>query len=115
MNSLPDGAPTLLPAEEEEALGDPSFELWVRDGEPVVSGSYFLHPPLRAAEAHWDPADPHRLLVRADDGSDWFAADVALSGSVNVVLHPVGGSHPAFKAAAAARSAAAQTDTAAEH
>jgi len=106
MSSQPEGVPTLLP-EEEEVLGDPSFELWVRDGEPVVSGSYFLHPPLRATEAHWDPTDRHRLLVRADDGSEWFAADVSLSGSVNVVLHPVAGSHPAFRAAAAARSAAA--------
>lgn len=113
MSSQPDGVPTLLP-EEEEVLGDPSFELCVRDGEPVVSGSYFLHPPLRATEAHWDPADPHRLLVRADDGSDWVATGVPLSGSVNVVLQPVGGSHPAFKAAAAARSAAAQSDAAAE-
>lgn len=108
MSSQHEGTPTSLPDEEEEVLGDPSFELWVRDGEPVVSGSYFLHPPLRAVEAHWDPGDEHRLLVRADDGSDWFADGVPAAGSVTVVLQPAGGSHPAFRAAAAAQAAAAQ-------
>jgi hypothetical protein len=95
MSSPAEGVPTLL-HEEEEVLGDPSFELRVRDGEPVVSGSYFLHPPLRAVDARWDASDPHRILVRADDGSEWFAADVPHAGSVNVVLRPVGGTHPAF-------------------
>jgi hypothetical protein len=109
MSSPAEGVPTLLP-EEDEVLGDPSFELWVRDGDPVVSGSYFLHPPLRAVDARWDPTDRHRVLVRADDGSEWFAIDVPLSGSVTVVLHPVAGSHPAFRAAAAARAAAAGAD-----
>jgi hypothetical protein len=106
MSSPAEGVPTLL-HEEEEVLGDPSFELWVRDGEPVVSGSYFLHPPLRAVDAQWDPRDPHRILVRADDGTDWFATGIPLTGSVNVVLHPVGGSHPAFRAARLAAEAAA--------
>jgi hypothetical protein len=105
MSSPAEGIPTLL-HEEEEILGDPSFELWVRDGEPVVSGSYFLHPPLRAVEARWDARDPHRILVRADDGTDWFAAGMPLTGSVNVVLHPVSGSHPAFRAHFAAQAAA---------
>jgi hypothetical protein len=105
MSSPAEGIPTLL-HEEEEILGDPSFELWVRDGEPVVSGSYFLHPPLRAVEAQWDARDPHRILVRADDGTDWFAAGIPLTGSVNVVLHPVSGSHPAFRAHFAAQAAA---------
>jgi hypothetical protein len=109
MSSQAEGVPTLLP-EEEEVLGDPSFELWVRNGKPVVSGSYFLHPPLRAVDARWDPADRHRVLVRADDGSEWFATDVPLTGSVTVVLRPVSGSHPAFRAAAAARAAAADAD-----
>jgi hypothetical protein len=106
MSSPAEGVPTLL-HEEEEVLGDPSFELWVRDGRPVVSGSYFLHPPLRAVDAQWDRRDPHRILVRADDGSEWFATDIPLTGSVNVVLHPVAGSHPAFRAARLAAEAAA--------
>jgi hypothetical protein len=104
MSSPAEGVPSLL-HEEEEVLGDPSFELWVRDGDPVVSGSYFLHPPLRAVDARWDPGDPHRILVRADDGTDWFATGIPLTGSVNVVLHPVSGSHPAFRAHSAAQAA----------
>src|SRR4051794_18725562 len=47
------GEPTLLP-EDDEVLGEPSFEILVRDGEPIVSGSYFIHPPLRAVDAEWD-------------------------------------------------------------
>jgi len=81
MSSPAEGIPTLL-HEKEEILGDPSFELWVRDGEPVVSGSYFLHPPLRAAAAQWDLRDPHRILVRADDGTERFATGIPLTGSV---------------------------------
>jgi hypothetical protein len=81
--------------EEEEALGLPSFEILVRHGEPVVSGSYFLYPPLRAVHAEWDADDPARLRVRADDGSDWYAQDVPRTGVVNVVLQPVG-DHPAL-------------------
>jgi hypothetical protein len=99
-----------LPPEEEEALGEPSFEMLVRDGQPVVSGSYFLHPPLRAVQAAWDPADRTLLRVRADDGSDWYAENVPLTGSINVVLHPVGGGHAAFdKAHAVAQLAAEQS------
>lgn len=88
--------PALLPAEEDEAIGLPTFELLVRDGQPVVSGSYFLHPPLRAVAARWDPSDPTRLLVKADDGTDWYAADVPTGGQVSVVLRPVDGDHPAL-------------------
>jgi hypothetical protein len=91
-----DGEPTLL-HEDEEPLGDPSFEIWVRDGEPIVSGSYFVHPPLRAVGAGWDPQRPGRLLVRADDGSDWFADAVPQAGAVSVRLRPVSGSHRAYK------------------
>jgi hypothetical protein len=90
-----------LPPEEEEPIGNPSFELLVRDGRAVVSGSYFLHPPLRAVEADWDPQDSSRLLVRADDGSAWYATDVPLEGRVSVVLHPVDGDHPALQKAQA--------------
>jgi hypothetical protein len=94
--------------EEEEALALPSFELLVRNGEPVVSGSYFLHPPLRAVSAEWDADEPTRLNVRADDGSEWFAYDVPRSGRVNVVLQPVG-DHPALTQARAVTHLAAET------
>jgi hypothetical protein len=95
--------------EEEEALGLPSFEILVRDGEPVVSGSYFLHPPLRAVRAEWDADDPKRLNVRADDGSDWYAQDVPRTGLVNIVLQPVD-DHPALKQARAVAHLAAEED-----
>lgn len=95
--------------DEEEALGLPSFELLVRDGEAVVSGSYFLHPPLRAVRAEWDAANAARLNVRADDGSDWYAADVPRTGVVNVVLQPVG-DHAALKQARAVTDLAAEAD-----
>ena len=91
----------VLPEEEEEALGIPAFEMLVRDGRPIVSGSYFLHPPLRAVEAHWDAQDPTRLQVRADDGSDWYATDVPRTGRVSVPLHPVNPDHPALTKAMA--------------
>jgi hypothetical protein len=90
-----------LPPEEEEPIGAPSFELWVRDGRPIVSGSYFLHPPLRAVEAEWDSQDGHRLIVRADDGSEWYADDVPHEGRVSVVLQPADGDHPALRKAQA--------------
>lgn len=90
-----------LPPEEEEALGNPTFELLVRDGRPIVSGSYFLHPPLRAVHADWDPDDAHRLVVQADDGSKWYATDVPQQGRVNVVLSPMDGDHPALEKARA--------------
>lgn len=90
-----------LPPEEEEPIGTPSFELLVRDGLPIVSGSYFLHPPLRAVAADWDARDSHRLTVKADDGSSWYATDVPHEGRVSVVLHPVDGNHPAMQKAQA--------------
>lgn len=90
-----------LPPEEEEPIGNPSFELFVRDGRPIVSGSYFLHPPLRAVEADWDAQDGNRLIVRADDGSEWYANDVPHEGRVSVALHPVDGDHPALQKAQA--------------
>ena len=95
--------------DEEEALGAPSFEILVREGEPVVSGSYFLHPPLRAVSAEWDAADPAQLNVRADDGSEWYAPDVPRTGMVNVVLQPVG-DHPVLKQARAVAHLAAEAD-----
>ena len=93
--------------DEEEALGVPSFEILVRDGEPVVSGSYFLHPPLRAVHAKWDARDPARLEVRADDGSEWYATNVPRTGLVNVVLQPVG-DHAALAQARAVAHLAAE-------
>ena len=89
------GDPTLL-HEEEEVLGTPSFELLVRDGRPIVSGSYFVHPPVRATDAEWDPATPGRLLVRADDGSSWYADDVPKQGAVSIRLRPTSGQHRAY-------------------
>lgn len=83
----PTTEPTMLD-EDEEILGDPSFEMWVRDGEPIVSGSYFMHPPLRAKSAVWDRNVPGRLLVRASDGSLWSAEDVQKTGGVTARLHP---------------------------
>lgn len=80
--------PTMLD-EDEELLGDPSFQMWVRDGEPIVSGSYFMHPPLRAKSAEWDRNVPGRLLVRASDDTLWSADDVPLTGGVTAILHPV--------------------------
>lgn len=108
MNDAPESTVTLH--EEEEALALPSFEILVRDGEPVVSGSYFLHPPLRAVAAEWDPDDPTRLVVRADDGSDWDAHGVPRTGAVNVVLTPVGQTHPALMQARAVAHLAAESD-----
>jgi hypothetical protein len=90
-----------LPPEEEEPVGNPSFELYVRDGQPVVSGSYFLHPPLRAVQAEWDPQNGDRLIVRADDGSEWYADGVPREGRVSVMLHPTDGNHPALQKAEA--------------
>jgi hypothetical protein len=90
-----------LPPEEEEPVGNPTFELLVRDGRPIVSGSYFLHPPLRAVSAEWDPADADRLLVRADDGTEWYATDIPREGRANIVLQPLSGDHPALQKAQA--------------
>jgi hypothetical protein len=89
------GTPTLL-QEDEEVIGDPSFELLVRDGVPIVSGSYFIHPPLRAVSADWDATTNDRLLVTADDGTHWAADNVSRTGTANAVLYPTEGSHPAY-------------------
>ena len=80
---------TELPPEEEEVLGTPTFEVLVRDGEPIVSGTYFMAPPLYMREAEWDASRPDRLLVTATDGSRWYADNVQLKGRVNVVLKPL--------------------------
>ncbi len=94
MTNLP-GEPTLA-HEEEEDLGEPTFELLVRDGRPIVSGCYFVHPPLRAVESEWDPEKTGTLRVRADDKTEWFATDVPQTGTVSVRLRPVSPPHPLF-------------------
>jgi hypothetical protein len=78
-----------LPPEEEEVLGTPAFEVLVRDGEPIVSGSYFMAPPLYMRQAAWDPSQAGRLLVTASNGSRWYADNVRRDGRVNVVLKPL--------------------------
>jgi hypothetical protein len=47
-----------LPDQEEEALGAPSFEVLIRDGRALTSGSYFMAPPLYMAKADWDAQNP---------------------------------------------------------
>lgn len=81
--------PTLLGDDDEEVCGTPSFEMLVRSGEPIVSGSYFMHPPLHATSADWDPEHAGRLVVRASDESVWAADDVPVAGTVTVRLYPV--------------------------
>jgi hypothetical protein len=72
--------------DEEELLGTPSFEVLVRDGRPLTSGSYFMAPPLYMREGTWDAASPDRLLVTASDGSRWYCDDVSHEGPFNAVL-----------------------------
>ena len=75
--------------DDEEVLGEPSFELRLRDGEPQVSGCYFMHPVLHVESVMWDDRQPHRILVTADDGSHWYADHVQRTGTANVVLRPL--------------------------
>lgn len=75
--------------DDEEIFGEPSFELRLRDGEPLVSGCYFMHPVLQVQTAEWDDVRPDRLLVTATDGSKWYADGVPRVGKVNVVLTPM--------------------------
>jgi hypothetical protein len=75
--------------DEEEILGEPSFEVILRDGEPVVAGSYFILPPLRLASATYDPDKAGRILVTATDGTVWYADDVPSQGDITVKLQPL--------------------------
>ena len=77
--------------DDDEVMGEPSFELRLRDGEPQVSGCYFMHPVLHVAEVTWDESRGDRILVTADDGSRWFADKVGRVGVANVVLHRIDG------------------------
>jgi hypothetical protein len=81
--------------DEEEVLGTPTFEVLVHDGEPIVSGTYYMAPPLYMREASWDPDQRDRLRVTASDGTAWYAERVPQQGRVNVVLRPVH-PHPAL-------------------
>ncbi|MCH5675621.1 hypothetical protein [Streptomyces gilvus] len=76
---------------DEEVMGKPAFELRLRDGQPLVSGCYFMHPVLQVADATWDDQRPERIMVTADDGSRWFADSVPKTGVANVVLQPLEG------------------------
>ncbi len=78
----------LFDHDEEEVLGEPVFELLVRDGKPVVAGSYYMHPPLRQKSARVDDAVPGRVVVTTADGSDWYADDVPQTGKATVRLRP---------------------------
>jgi hypothetical protein len=73
--------------DDEEVLGEPRFELRLKDGEPQVSGCYFMHPVLLAEHVEWDEHHPHRILVTASDGSRWYADDVTRTGVVSALLH----------------------------
>jgi hypothetical protein len=75
--------------DDEEVFGEPSFELRLRDGEPLVSGCYFMCPIIQVQTAEWDDVRPDRLLVTATDGSKWYADGVSRVGTVNVVLQPM--------------------------
>jgi hypothetical protein len=75
--------------DDEEVLGEPTFELRVRNGEPQVSGCYFMLPVLQVESAVWDEGRPDRILVTADDGSRWFADGVRREGVSNVRLQPL--------------------------
>jgi hypothetical protein len=39
--------PVSMADDDDEVLGEPTFEMLVRDGQPIIAGSYFMHPPLR--------------------------------------------------------------------
>jgi hypothetical protein len=71
--------------DDDEVIGKPSFELRLRDGEPQVSGCYFMHPVLQVADFAWAGAD--RILVTADDGSRWYADRVPRQGVASATLH----------------------------
>ena len=76
---------------DDEVMGEPTFELRLRNGEPQVSGCYFMHPVLQVQEARWDDQNPGRILVTADDGSRWFADRVPQHGTTSITLKPLEG------------------------
>src|SRR3954469_4007892 len=75
--------------DDEEVLGEPVFEMLVRDGQPVIAGSYFMHPPLRQQSAGFDSAVPGRLIVTATHGSRWYGDDIPPTGMATIRLRPL--------------------------
>jgi hypothetical protein len=76
-------------SDEDEVLGEPTFEMLVRAGQPVIAGSYFMHPPLRQQSARFDDAIPRRLLVTTTVGTVWYADDVPPTGVTTIRLQPL--------------------------
>jgi hypothetical protein len=75
--------------DDEEVQGEPEFEMLVRDGKPVIAGSYFMHPPLRQRSVEFDSTVPGRLIVTATNGSRWYADDLPPTGQATVRLQPL--------------------------
>lgn len=75
--------------EDEEVQGEPEFEMLVRDGKPVIAGSYFMHPPLRQQSVEFDSTVPGRLIVTATNGSRWYADNLPATGQATVRLEPL--------------------------
>ena len=69
-------ANSMSDSDDDEVLGEPVFEMLLRDGQPVIAGSYFMHPPLRQQSAAFDSSVPGRLVVTATNGSRWYADDL---------------------------------------
>ena len=82
-------ANSMSDSDDDEVLGEPVFEMLVRDGQPVIAGSYFMHPPLRQQSAGFDNSVPGRLIVTATNGSRWYADDLPSTGQVTVRLQPL--------------------------
>jgi hypothetical protein len=76
-------------SDDDEVLGEPTFELLVRDGLPVIAGSYFMHPPLRQRSAGLDSSVPGRVVVTATNGSRWYVDDIPSTGSATLRLRPL--------------------------
>jgi hypothetical protein len=76
-------------SDDDEVLGEATFEILVRDGQPVIAGSYFMHPPLRQRSAGFDSSVPGRLVVTATNGSRWYVDDIPSTGSATIRLRPL--------------------------
>ena len=76
-------------SDDDEVLGEPTFEMLVRDGQPVIAGSYFMHPPLRQQSAAFDTTVAGRLIVTATNGSEWYVDDIPSTGLATVRLQPL--------------------------
>jgi hypothetical protein len=76
-------------SDDDEVLGEPTFEMLVREGQPVIAGSYFMHPPLRQQSADFDSSVPGRLIVTATNGSKWYVDDIPTTGTATIRLLPL--------------------------